>query len=113
LSRIAREEGIKGLWDWLPFQTIFRAMSLNSSQLVSYNEAKERLMHAMGEKKGNHDNQTDSFCHFQVSQSSIISLPFDNVKTKFMRMKKNKDGVFAIFRFLLIASPSQSKTKEF
>jgi solute carrier family 25 oxoglutarate transporter 11 len=25
---------------------------------------------------------------------SLISLPFDNVKTKFMRMKKNKDGVF-------------------
>jgi hypothetical protein len=25
---------------------------------------------------------------------SVISLPFDNVKTKFMKMKKNKDGVF-------------------
>ena len=24
---------------------------------------------------------------------SLISLPFDNVKTKFMRMKKNKEGV--------------------
>lgn len=25
---------------------------------------------------------------------AIISLPFDNVKTKYMRMKKNKDGVY-------------------
>ena len=39
LSRIGREEGIKGLWTGA-IPTIFRAMSLNSSQLVSYNEAK-------------------------------------------------------------------------
>ena len=30
---------------------------------------------------------------------SLISLPFDNVKTKFMRMKKNKDGVLPYSRF--------------
>lgn len=31
---------------------------------------------------------------------AIISLPFDNVKTKYMRMKKNKDGVFPYTGFL-------------
>lgn len=31
---------------------------------------------------------------------AIISLPFDNVKTKYMRMKKNKDGVFPYSGFL-------------
>lgn len=91
LSRIAREEGIKGLWTGA-VPTIFRAMSLNSSQLVSYNEAKERLMHVMGEKK---ETMTIRLTASAISgiSVSIISLPFDNVKTKFMRMKKNKDGV--------------------
>ena len=31
---------------------------------------------------------------------SLISLPFDNVKTKFMRMKKNKDGTLPYTGFL-------------
>jgi len=39
LRRIAKEEGVKGLWTGA-VPTIFRAMSLNSSQLVSYNETK-------------------------------------------------------------------------
>jgi solute carrier family 25 (mitochondrial oxoglutarate transporter), member 11 len=31
---------------------------------------------------------------------SIISLPFDNVKTKYMRMNKNKEGVYPYTGFL-------------
>jgi solute carrier family 25 oxoglutarate transporter 11 len=31
---------------------------------------------------------------------SFLSLPFDNVKTKFMKMKKNKDGVLPYNGFL-------------
>jgi solute carrier family 25 oxoglutarate transporter 11 len=50
LRRIAAEEGVRGLWTGA-VPTIFRAMSLNSSQLVSYNEVKEKLMSLTGEKK--------------------------------------------------------------
>jgi hypothetical protein len=50
LRRIAAEEGVRGLWTGA-IPTIFRAMSLNSSQLVSYNETKEKLMSMTGEKK--------------------------------------------------------------
>ena len=47
LRRIAAEEGVRGLWTGA-VPTIFRAMSLNSSQLVSYNEVKEKLMSLTG-----------------------------------------------------------------
>jgi solute carrier family 25 (mitochondrial oxoglutarate transporter), member 11 len=50
LNRIAKEEGIRGLWTGA-VPTIFRAMSINSSQLVSYNEVKEEMMKMSGEKK--------------------------------------------------------------
>ncbi len=40
LARIAKEEGIRGLWTGA-VPTVTRAMAVNSSQLVSYNEAKE------------------------------------------------------------------------
>lgn len=50
LKRIAKEEGIKGLWTGA-VPTIFRAMSLNSSQLVAYNEAKEKLLEVAGKKE--------------------------------------------------------------
>jgi len=40
LVRIGKEEGIKGLWTGA-VPTVTRAMAVNSSQLVSYNEAKE------------------------------------------------------------------------
>jgi hypothetical protein len=39
LSRIGKEEGIRGLWTGA-VPTIFRAMSVNCAQLVSYNETK-------------------------------------------------------------------------
>ena len=43
LRRIYREEGVSGLWRG-SIPTIARAMSLNMSHLVSYNQSKEILM---------------------------------------------------------------------
>lgn len=42
LFRMYREEGIRGMWTGAT-PTIFRAMSINSSQLVTYNQVKEYL----------------------------------------------------------------------
>lgn len=91
LSRIGKEEGVKGLWTGA-VPTVCRAMAVNSSQLVSYNEAKEELLKYTGEKK---ETMTIRLTASAISgiSVSIISLPFDNVKTKFMKMRKNKDGV--------------------
>lgn len=47
LRRIAAEEGVTGLWSGST-PTIFRAMAVNSSQLVSYNEVKELALKFSG-----------------------------------------------------------------
>lgn len=69
--------------------TIARAMSVNCSHLVGYNQSKELLMSAIGEKK-----ETTSVRLIASAISGIavalISLPFDNVKTKIMKMKAGK-----------------------
>lgn len=49
LARIAKEEGVTGLWRG-SVPTVIRAMSVNSSQLVTYNEAKEGLLSLMNSK---------------------------------------------------------------
>lgn len=98
LSRIGREEGIKGLWTGA-IPTVCRAMAVNSSQLVSYNEAKEELLKYSGEKKETMTIRLTASAISGVSVS-IISLPFDNIKTKYMKMKKNKDGVLPYSGFI-------------
>lgn len=42
LFKMYKEEGVRGMWTGAT-PTVFRAMSINSSQLVTYNEAKELL----------------------------------------------------------------------
>jgi len=98
LARIGKEEGIRGLWTGA-VPTVCRAMAVNSSQLVSYNEAKEELLKYTGEKKETMTIRLTASAISGVSVS-IISLPFDNIKTKFMKMRKNKDGVLPYSGFL-------------
>jgi solute carrier family 25 oxoglutarate transporter 11 len=85
LATIRREEGIKGLWTGA-IPTIARAMSLNCSHLVAYNESKEALLGPLG---GGKETMSLRLVASAISgvAVAIISLPFDNVKTKIMKMK--------------------------
>jgi len=87
LGRIYSEEGLTGLWRG-SVPTIARAMAVNCSHLVGYNESKEQLMKYMGEKK---ETMTIRLTASAISgiAVSFIALPFDNVKTKILKMKKS------------------------
>jgi solute carrier family 25 oxoglutarate transporter 11 len=87
LGRIYSEEGITGLWRG-SVPTIARAMTVNCSHLVGYNESKERLIKYSGEKK---ETMTIRLTASAISgvAVSLCALPFDNVKTKVLKMKKS------------------------
>lgn len=88
LITIKREEGVQGLWRGA-VPTITRACFLNCSHLVSYNESKEALMKAVGQEDETLAVRLISSAISGVAVS-VISLPFDNVKTKIMKMKPGK-----------------------
>lgn len=69
--------------------TIARAMSVNCSHLVGYNESKEQLMKFSGDKKETMSIRLLASAISGVAVS-LCSLPFDNVKTKVLKMKKSK-----------------------
>jgi solute carrier family 25 oxoglutarate transporter 11 len=87
LGRMYKEEGARGMWTGAT-PTVFRAMSINCSQLVTYNHTKETLQSYLNTK-----DETVSIRLLSSALSGIAvtlcSLPFDNVKTKMMRMKKS------------------------
>jgi solute carrier family 25 (mitochondrial oxoglutarate transporter), member 11 len=77
--RIISEEGATSLWNGAG-PTIMRAMSLNAAQLVTYDEAKERLTTRWG--KGHDKTIMMSAAMLSAVATSTASLPFDNIKTK-------------------------------
>ena len=85
LKTIYREEGVRGLWRG-SVPTIARASALNSSHLVSYNESKEIMMHTLNETKETMSIRLISSAIAGIAVA-IFSLPFDNVKTKILKMK--------------------------
>lgn len=87
--RIVAEEGLTSCWNGAS-PTIARAMSLNVAQLVTYDEAKERLTAKFGKDKP----RTIMFAASMLSAvaTSTASLPFDNIKTKLQKMKRLPDG---------------------
>lgn len=91
LTRIIKEEGIFTLWNGAT-PTIMRAMALNMSQLVTYDEAKERLTKHWG--KGHEKLVMFSSSMISAIVSSAASLPPDNIKTKLQKMKRLPDGTF-------------------
>jgi hypothetical protein len=64
-------------------------MSVNCSHLVGYNESKEQLMKFSGDKKETMSIRLLASAISGVAVS-LCSLPFDNVKTKILKMKKSK-----------------------
>lgn len=96
-SRITREEGVKALWNGAT-PTIARAMALNMSQLVTYEEAKERITKMMG--KGHDMAIMFTASMIAAIATSTASLPFDNIKTKLQKMKRLPDGSFPYKGFI-------------
>lgn len=88
-KRISTEEGVTSLWSGAG-PTILRAMALNVAMLVTYDEAKERLTSYLG--KGHDKSILFTASMLSACATSTASLPFDNIKTKLQKMKKNADG---------------------
>lgn len=87
--RIVSEEGVTACWNGAA-PTIARAMSLNVAQLVTYDEAKERLTAKFGKDKPKQILFASSM--LSAVATSTASLPFDNIKTKLQKMKRLPDG---------------------
>jgi solute carrier family 25 oxoglutarate transporter 11 len=78
-GRIIKDEGVLNLWRGaLP--TMTRAISLNCAMLVSYDTVKDRLTAHYG-KDNPYKVQIYSSMVSAVAVA-LISLPFDNLKTK-------------------------------
>jgi solute carrier family 25 (mitochondrial oxoglutarate transporter), member 11 len=85
---IVRTEGVAGLWRGsLP--TVVRAMSLNMGMLATFDQAKEYLAGPLG---------AGWTCTLTASAlsgfgASVMSLPFDFVKTRIQKQRPGPDGV--------------------
>lgn len=92
-----REEGVTSLWNGAT-PTIARAMSLNMSQLVTYDECKKIMTKFMGK---DHDKAIMfSASMIAAVATSAASLPFDNIKTKLQKMKRLPDGTMPYKGFM-------------
>lgn len=89
-NRIVKEEGVTTCWKGA-VPTIVRAISLNVSMLVTYDECKERLTKYFG-KDANQRYIQFSASMVSAVATSTASLPFDNIKTKLQKMKMSPDG---------------------
>ena len=89
LIRTVREEGVLTLWRGsLP--TIVRAMSMNFSLLVPFEETKKLLSPYIENTR----LRAITASLIAGACATVLSLPFDNVKTKLQKMKKSPDGTF-------------------
>lgn len=90
LCRIAREEGIFGLWSGAS-PTIARSMIVNCVQLGTYDNAKD-IYQGYGVKDGFllhvAASMTSGFCY------SVVTLPIDSAKTRLQNQRRSKDGGF-------------------
>jgi len=79
ISRITKEEGVRSLWKGAT-PTVVRAMSLNLGMLASYEESKDRLSVWLGPQRASLTWFLSGLISGAIA--SVMSLPFDNVKTK-------------------------------
>lgn len=89
LGRTVKEEGLFTLWRGST-PTVIRAMAMNFSLLVPFELMKKVLTPYIS------DTRNRTFAASMVSgvAACILSLPFDNVKTKLQKMKALPDGTF-------------------
>ena len=84
---IVRSEGVTGLWKGsLP--TVVRAMALNMGMLATFDQAKEVLAGSIGQ------GWTATLTASAISGfgASVMSLPFDFVKTRIQKQRPGPDG---------------------
>jgi solute carrier family 25 oxoglutarate transporter 11 len=88
LIRVAKAEGIKGLWSG-SYPTIIRAMSTNFGQLAFFSESKSQL-----KKHTNWSFQNQTFAASTIAGffAALFSLPFDFLKTRLQRGSSGSGG---------------------
>ena len=88
LVRVAKAEGLKGLWSG-SYPTIIRAMSTNFGQLAFFSESKSQL-----KKHTNWSFQNQTFAASAIAGffASLFSLPFDFLKTRLQRGSSGTSG---------------------
>lgn len=92
MYRIARTEGFFTLWTGLPYALV-RVMAICSSQLTTFDEVKERTRKWRGSKEDDIYSRTAAAAVSGLA-CTISALPFDNMKVKYQKMKKNPDGTW-------------------
>lgn len=85
LNKMNKELKFFGMWRG-SIPTIMRAMAINMFTLVAYNEVKELLQKYLNETKETTFIRLFGSATAGIS-ASVGSLPFDNVKTKILKMK--------------------------
>lgn len=90
LLKTVKEEGIFTLWRG-SFPTVCRAMAMNFSLLVPFEETKKLLTPYVENQRLRtiYSSLVAGMC------ATVLALPFDNVKTKLQKMKKGPDGTYA------------------
>ena len=88
LNKMNKELKFFGMWRG-SIPTIMRAMAINMFTLVAYNEVKELLQKYLNETKETTFIRLFGSAIAGIS-ASVGSLPFDNVKTKILKMKPSK-----------------------
>jgi solute carrier family 25 (mitochondrial oxoglutarate transporter), member 11 len=91
LTKMKAENGLFGLWRG-SVPTVVRAMAMNMFTLVAYNEFKEILQRLFNEKKETTTIRLVGSAIAGIS-ASVGSLPFDNIKTKILKMKKSNNSL--------------------
>ena len=86
--RIPREDGIRGLWKG-GVPTVARATASTCGMFTSYETVKENLVRLMPNNIGL-AWFLSSFIAGSVA--ALVSLPFDNAKTKMQKMKADANG---------------------
>ena len=88
IRSIIRNEGVAGLWKGST-PTVVRAMALNMGMLATFDQAKEYLAGQIG------SGWTATLTASAVSGfgASVMSLPFDFVKTRIQKQRPDANGV--------------------